>query len=153
MDSKFEILLHSRRVDEYLLQIVSKIHLRITKHDITKLEEPELTVFDVYSPKLKDTVYGSVEYKTYLNEMKVALRHHYQHNRHHPEHFDRGIDGMTLIDILEMFADWKAASERHEHGDFETSLLIQQDRFNMSDQLVDIFRNTADELGWINKSR
>lgn len=152
MDSKFETLLHSRRVDEYLLKIVAKLQLRITKHDVSKLEDPELAIFDEYSPKLKDTVYGSDEYKRYLNEMKVALRHHYRHNRHHPEHFDRGINGMTLIDIVEMFVDWKAASERHESGDFETSLLIQQDRFNMSDQLVDILRNTGIEMGWIQKS-
>lgn len=152
MDSKFETLLHSRRVDEYLLKIVAKLQSRITKHDVSKLEDPELAIFDEYSPKLKDTVYGSDEYKRYLNEMKVALRHHYKHNRHHPEHFDRGINGMTLIDIVEMFVDWKAASERHESGDFETSLLIQQDRFNMSDQLVDILRNTGIEMGWIQKS-
>jgi len=44
--------------------------------------------------------------------MKPALEHHYALYRHHPEHFQNGIDDMNLIDLVEMFADWKASSER-----------------------------------------
>lgn len=141
-------LKHSRRVDELLLQLVHKIQLRITKHDLSKMEDPEHTTFEMFSPRLKHSTYGSDEYKGFLAEMKEALDHHYAHNRHHPEHHEDGIDGMTLVDLAEMLADWKAATERHDDGDLERSLEIQRDRFNMSDQLVSILRNTAQEEGW-----
>ncbi len=142
-------LQHSRRVDELLLQMVSEIQGRITKHDLSKMEEPELAIFDVYSPKLKNSTYGSDEYKGFLAEMRVALEHHYANNRHHPEHFPNGVDGMTLVDLVEMLSDWKAATERHADGDLERSLEIQRERFGLTHQLVSILRNTAKEAGWL----
>lgn len=142
-------LQHSRRVDELLLQMVSEIQGRITKHDLSKMEEPELAIFDEYSPKLKNSTYGSDEYKGFLAEMQVALEHHYANNRHHPEHFTNGVDGMTLVDLVEMLSDWKAATERHADGDLERSLEIQRERFGLTHQLVSILRNTAREAGWL----
>jgi hypothetical protein len=56
---------------------------------------------------------------------------------------------MTLVDLIEMLADWKAATERHDDGDLARSLDIQRDRFGLSDQLADILRNTAHHFGWI----
>jgi hypothetical protein len=149
-DSTLATLQHSRRVDELLLEIVFDIQRRITKHDLSKMQQPELPIFDEYSPKLKTTTYGSDEYKGYLAQMQVALDHHYANNRHHPEHFELGVNGMTLVDVVEMLCDWKAATERHDDGDLQRSFDIQKDRFGLSDQLVDIFRNTAEEFGWLN---
>lgn len=148
-DSTLATLTHSRRVDELLLQLVGEIQGRVTKHDASKLSSEEKDVFDEFSPKLKDSTYGSDEYWEYLRAMKPALDHHYANNRHHPEHFENGVDGMTLVDLVEMLSDWKAATERHDTGDLEKSLEIQQKRFNLSDQLVSILRNTAVEAGWI----
>lgn len=148
-DSKLETLKHSRRVDELLLQMVSEIQLRVTKHDLSKMEDPELAIFDEFSPKLKTSTYGSDEYKGFLVEMSTGLEHHYAMNRHHPEHFENGVDGMTLVDLVEMLSDWKAATERHADGDLERSLEIQRERFHLSDQLVSILRNTALEAGWL----
>jgi hypothetical protein len=148
-DSTLATLQHSRRVDELLLEIVTDIQARITKHDLSKMQQPELPIFDEYSPKLKETTYGSQEYKTYLAEMQVALDHHYASNRHHPEHFENGVDGMTLVDVIEMLCDWKAATERHDDGDLQRSFALNQDRFGLTHQLVSILRNTAAEKGWI----
>lgn len=53
------------------------------------------------------------------------------------------LDGMDLYDIIEMFLDWKAASERHETGDINDSIEKNKQRFAISDQLTNIFRNTA----------
>jgi hypothetical protein len=148
-DSTLDTLRHSRRVDELLLQMVGSVQGRITRHDASKLEDPEKAIFDEYSPKLKTSTYGSDEYKGFLSEMKVALDHHYANNRHHPEHFENGVDGMTLVDLVEMLADWKAASERHADGDLTVSLGIQKTRFGLSDQLASILENTARDAGWI----
>jgi hypothetical protein len=148
-DSTLATLQHSRRVDELLLQMLASVQDRVTKHDLSKMEDPEKSIFDEYSPKLKNSTYGSDEYKGFLAEMKVALDHHYANNRHHPEHFPDGVAGMTLVDLVEMLADWKAATERHQDGDLTTSLEIQRDRFGLSDQLVSILENTAREAGWL----
>jgi hypothetical protein len=148
-DSRLANLQHSRRVDELLLEVIGAVQSRVTKHDLTKLEDPEKAIFDEYTPKLKDSTYGSDEYFGFLKEMQVALDHHYVNNRHHPEHFTHGVYDMTLIDIVEMLCDWKAATERHDDGDLEQSFVIQKDRFSMSSQLVAILHNTAKEFGWI----
>lgn len=148
-DSTVATLKHSRRVDVLLMELMWEIGLRVTQHDASKLEDPEKETFDTYSPLLRDCTYGSDEYKGYLAAMQPALVHHYANNRHHPEHFPNGINGMTLVDLVEMLADWKAATERHADGNLERSLQINKDRFGMSDQLVDILHNTAREAGWI----
>ena len=75
--------------------------------------------------------------------MKVALDNHYETNRHHPEHYKHGVDGMDLIDLVEMLCDWKAATERHADGNIDKSILINKDRFGISDQLVKILQNTV----------
>lgn len=150
-DSTLSTLQHSRRVDELMLQLIAGVQTRLHKHDESKMHDPEKAVFDEYTPKLKGATYGSEEYKRWLQEMQSALDHHYANNRHHPQFFENGVDGMTLVDLVEMLADWKAATERSDSGDLRRSLEINQDRFGMAPQLVSVLRNTAVELGWISE--
>jgi hypothetical protein len=117
-------------------------------HDFSKRESPEKETFDEVMPKLKALTYGSDEYRATLREMKAGIDHHYAHNSHHPEHWPLGVSDMSLLDIVEMFCDWKAASERHADGNFADSLEINKQRFAISDQLARIFENTREELGW-----
>lgn len=76
------------------------------------------------------------------------MQHHYTHNSHHPEHFANGVSGMSLLDVMEMFCDWKAASEQHKNGSIERSIHINRERFGFSEQLASILENTWRELGW-----
>jgi len=46
--------------------------------------------------------------------------------------------------VLEMFVDWLASSKRHADGNIRTSIEKNQDRFNMSPQLVALFQNTVE---------
>ncbi len=78
--------------------------------------------------------------------MKVALDHHYAQNRHHPEHYKNGIDDMTLVDLVEMLCDWKAATLKHNDGNILRSLEINSKRFNMSPQVYNILKNTVEQL-------
>lgn len=59
-----------------------------------------------------------------------------------------GLEGMTLIDLIEMLCDWKGASERHSTGDIRKSIEINQERFHYSDSMKTILLNTADAMGW-----
>jgi hypothetical protein len=148
-DSTLDTMRHSRRVDELLLQVVVALQGRVTRHDLSKMAPPEKAVFDRVTPLLKSSTYGSEEYKASLVDMGQGLAHHYGANRHHPEHYPTGISGMTLVDLIEMLADWKAATERHDDGSLARSLTIQQARFGISPQLMDILTNTAVMFGWL----
>lgn len=140
---KIETLKHIDKVGNFINDIAYELEMRAITHDDSKLKYPELEVFAEYTPKLKDSTYGSDEYKEYLIGMGKALEHHYQNNRHHPEHFENGIKDMDLIDIIEMLCDWKAATLRHDNGDIRRSIEINQERFGYSDELKQIFLNTV----------
>lgn len=146
-DSRPENVEHIRKVRTLLIRIGRELMRRADEHDRTKLQDPEKPIFDEYTSKLEESEYGSEEYETFLDEMDEALQHHYEEYRHHPEHFDDGIDEMHLLDLLEMVVDWTAATERHDDdGDIYDSIEQNQDRFEYDDQLKSIFENTAD---WI----
>lgn len=89
---------------------------------------------------LPDDVFGYEQLITYL-EQKQA------------EH-QSSVNGMNLFDLLEMFIDWAAACQRHADGDINRSIEINQTRFNLSPQLVEIFKNTVpwvkDEFSGLN---
>jgi hypothetical protein len=148
MDSvKAETLMHIRRVQALVGAAIRNLSARQDAHDTSKLESPEAETFEEYTAKLKGSTYGSDEYKRFLAEMKPALDHHYAHNSHHPEHWPDGIRGMSLLDLIEMLLDWKAATERHADGNILKSIEINQKRFGYSDDLKMVFLNTVRELG------
>ena len=142
-DSTKDSLLHIKRVNELLLEFTKDLITRAQVHDRSKLESPEKEAFDIYTPKLAGLTYGSAEYKEALAGLGPALRHHYENNSHHPEYYATGIGGMNLGDLVEMFFDWKAASERHEDGDIMRSIDINEKRFGLPKELAQIFKNTA----------
>lgn len=139
---------HINQVRKFMNEITTELYQRAIEHDKSKMEEPELSIFVEYTPKLASTTYGSDEYKEHLKGMQKGLKHHYEHNSHHPEHWDEGVNDMSLLDIVEMLADWKAATKRHNDGDMLKSLEINKQRFGISDQLYKILYNTIKELGW-----
>lgn len=164
---------HISQVREFMMIVVNQLIQRALVHDKSKLESPEVEIFTEYTPKLKNSTYGSEEYKSFLKGMGEALTHHYEHNSHHPEHYKKfvcngcfaeykgampnscavcgysqfqaepDITQMNLLDIVEMFCDWKAATMRHADGDIIKSVELNRERFKYSEDLEQIFRNTA----------
>lgn len=144
-ESKFKTLRHIETVRNFLNVFIRDLLERGELHDQSKLQEPEVNIFDEYTAKLRTCEYGSEEYKQFLTEMKPALDHHYAKNRHHPEHFN-SISEMNLVDLIEMFSDWYAASLRHNSGNIRKSIEFNKKRFNMSDDLYQILLNTVDHV-------
>lgn len=142
-DSSAETLKHIRRVNELLIDASCEILTRAKNHDQSKLEEPEKSTFDEVTPLLKDLTFGSEEYTQSTKKIKPALDHHYSVNSHHPQHYENGINGMNLFDIVEMFFDWMAAGERTKDGNIMNSILINSERFGISKQLKKILENTV----------
>lgn len=141
-----ETIKHKTNVLNYLLFAGKILNLKGRKHDNSKLRDPEQSIFVEYTPKLKNSTYGSDEYKQFLKEMKPALDHHYSHNSHHPEYYKNGIEDMNLFDIIEMFFDWMAASKRHDNGNIYKSIEINKTRFGYDDLFADILKNTVDYI-------
>ena len=169
---------HINNVMNCIFIVIQELLERAKTHDDSKLCSPELETFMKYTPKLATSTYGSDEYKQFLAEMKPALDHHYECNRHHPEHFKTwvcsmchqghrekpmrcakcgsyfpdadpeiilkpDVSQMNLVDIIEMLCDWKAATMRHNDGDILKSIEFNKKRFQISDQLTQIFLNTV----------
>lgn len=142
-ECQVETIRHIEKVRKYIRFFTDRLTTRGINHDRAKLESPEVELFAEYTPKLASVEYNSDEYKECLSGLKTALDHHYALYRHHPEHFPQGINDMNLIDIIEMLADWKAASERQHDGNLMKSIEINAQRFNIDGQLKRILLNTA----------
>ena len=144
--ARFQTMRHIETVRNYLNCCIRELLTRAEQHDQSKLESPEVEVYDTITARLRGLTYGSAEYYAILRAQQPAITHHYQSNRHHPEHFPAGYRDMTLIDLLEMLCDWKSATLRHADGDIRKSIAINQQRFGFSDELAQIFHNTVDWL-------
>jgi hypothetical protein len=148
-DSTKETFKHIKRVEQLIGKVIEELLERAEEHDAAKIINPkEKPLFDSHSSALKNLEYGSEEYKQSLKELEPALKHHYSVYRHHPEHFEKGIDDMNLIDVLEMLADWKASSERYKDGDIRKSLETNAKRFKIDPKIMKLLENTLDYLRW-----
>jgi Family of unknown function (DUF5662) len=150
-DSRPDTYAHIATVRGYINRAVVNLLRRGDDHDLSKLESPEREVFDEFTPKLKDSTYGSDEYKAFLRGMGEGLQHHYAHNSHHPEHHEGGFWDMTLLDMVEMLCDWKAATLRHADGDLLRSIEQNCERFGYGGAMARVLTRTAEELGLIDE--
>lgn len=141
-------LAHSRRVGVKMAEVICDLAGRSVRHDLSKTEPPEVAYFDIGQPRLNDPAYayGTPAYFASLEELKPGMDHHYEVNDHHPEHFPDGINGMNLMQLVELLADW---SDR-AGGNLRHSIIeINMKRFGITPQLAQILINTAVALGWI----
>lgn len=142
---KVDTFLHIRDVVKNLNVVIKDLLSRAEIHDDSKFESPELEIFSE-ATLLSDIEYGSKEYKENMQTIRPAIDHHFSKNRHHPQHWPNGIEDMTLTDLVEMLADWKAATKRNKNGNIVKSIEVNAQKFNISPQLRKILENTAREL-------
>jgi len=135
---------HINEVQRLIRLFATELLKRGEQHDQSKHSVHEAPIFEEFTERLKGLTYGSDEYKACLVAMKPALDHHYLVNRHHLEHFNEVLFGMNLLDLVEMFLDWYAATKRHADGNIYESIDKNFTRFCLSEQLKSILRNTAD---------
>lgn len=97
-------------------EVMHRLKFRMDYHDQSSLREDEL--------------------------QSEGMRLHYSRNSHHPEHHDRHVSRMCLLDLLEWLAAEKAA-----RGDaFRVSDLTTE--YRVTEQLASVLKNTADRMGW-----
>ncbi|WP_260845846.1 DUF5662 family protein [Paenibacillus sp. Y412MC10] len=137
---------HIANVQQYMQVFAEILINRSLIHDISKLAEPEKSILHQNTVEYKRLKIDSPEYEAHLKKVKVALDHHYEMNSHHPQHYKKGVAGMDLLDIVEMFCDWMVACREHGNGNMVHSILENKKRFNYTDELTQILINTADRF-------
>lgn len=147
-DCAEDIKKHIGKVKDLLQRVRSNLYMRGLAHDASKLQSPEKEAYDIMTPMLGSLEYGSQEYFNALEEFKPIIQHHHQNNSHHPEHYPSGINGMSLLDLIEMLADWKVASSQTKDGNMENSIEVGVKRFGIDEQLASILRATVKEMKW-----
>jgi hypothetical protein len=135
--------LHRERVAYYMERVIKSLVDRTRDHDLSKLQGDEAKGFADMLEILENNPYGSEPYMEALKS--PCIQKHYKANRHHPEHFEKGVSGMTLVDVIEMWCDWQAACERREDGDISKSVEFNAKRFGPC-SLWDILRNQAEGM-------
>lgn len=151
-DSTADTVAHIDKVRARIYEVTALLHKRAFHHDESKLIEPEKSGYDLLTNAMAGKVYGTDEYTTAMAEVmanpavEAAWKHHYTHNSHHPEYYENGIAGMSLLDVIEMLCDWKGASERNGPRAFSIAYSIT--RHKIDPQLATILENTVKELGW-----
>jgi len=135
-------LQHKALVLWYITQFCGQLMWRGITHDNSKFSKEEATLFASLRPKLASTDYGTPEYKKLLRQLGPALEHHYL-NRHHPEAHKNGVNGMNFLDLIEMWHDWRAATQKHSDVNIKISIDQNTGRFNLSEQLTDIMKNSV----------
>ena len=139
------ILRHTGLVMAYLTRFSNVLEHRAAIHDLSKFSDDEFNGFVKINQIAREHKYGSPEYRKAIRETNVVPLHYSRHP-HHPEHYQGGIDEMSLIDIIEMVADWKAASETYGQTSLKESLEIQKDRFRLRLEHLYLIELIIDEL-------
>lgn len=135
---------HKFMVAKFLAPIIRDLIKRSEEHDNSKFTEEEFPGLVAAMDDIRKYAYGTSEYNEMRKKHAKTYLAHYRKNRHHPEYHPNGIEGMDLVDLLEMLCDWKSASMRTENGgSIEGSIKIGAEKYNISPQLVKILENTA----------
>lgn len=112
-----KILKHIFSTRNFLRDFAKQIWERAEKHDQSWL--------------LSNEEYGRSE------EDPVWQKHHYKINSNHPEYHGNDINKMTLLDIIEMYADWVVEDSQGE------PILDKYKEYNIKNvNLEKIFENT-----------
>ena len=142
-DSYADTMIHKRNIEDVMLPLIEALQERMKNHDNSKLTYPEKEGYDKHIPELKKHKYGSPEYVKAREAMaKDCLDHHWEVNRHHPEHFPRMLKDMNLVDFFEYFCDCYASSLVSDTG-FDKGVEINAKKHELPDTMVEIFKNTV----------
>ena len=131
--NQYQTTIHKLWVAFYLIKLCVLLVWRALFHDLSKYSNKEAIPFSEVILENSKTTYGSKQYNECLCKLKPCLEHHYRLNSHHPQHYPNGFADMSMLDRLEMIADWLASVRRHKDGDINQSVEINQQRFNYTD--------------------
>lgn len=110
---------HKLWVFWYVIKICMALVKRGLKHDMSKCLPVEIGDYIQWTEATRGLEYGTPEY--WAVTVPFIGTTHFKLNSHHPEHYPNGVRDMSPLDIIEMLADWRAASRR-KGGDMQKSI-------------------------------
>lgn len=137
-----QCLAHKLWVAFYLAAFCVRLLWRALVHDLSKFGPLEFSLFARTTRGFR-AKFGGETYQRTIDSLGPALTHHYRCNRHHPEYWVAGVQNMSLVDLVEMLCDWKAAVRRQVDGDIVRSIAVNRVRYGLSDDLAGILLCTA----------
>ena len=138
------ILKHRQTVRERLLFLADELYKRAYHHDDSKLQLPEIKWL-IEMDKEPRYEYGTPGYFEKMKCWDKFFKHHYENNRHHPDHFANGIEGMNLADLCEYIVDIISYYEELHVNNALDTVNKQKERFGFDEQLTQILKNTLIE--------
>jgi Family of unknown function (DUF5662) len=142
------ILNHKINVLFYILKFCLALIKRGILHDNSKLTKEEFEYVYLLSTKGKNVKFGDKEYYDLVDSCKSAKNAHAKRNRHHPEFYSGNIYRMSPLDLVEMMADWQAATKRNK-GNIQNSLKINKKKYKIKKSLENsIIRDMREVKTW-----
>ncbi len=132
---------HIQGVQAWIRVVCNELMKRSVTHDESKLTDAEIhKSYEAYwDKKDKEIKWGTPEYYKHCEEFQDIIDLHRQGNRHHPEFHANGIKDMDLIDVVEMFCDWRASGD-----DIDFSIEHNAKKYGIENSILhEILKNTA----------
>jgi hypothetical protein len=139
---------HRGKVRDMLNLPIHNLLRRGAVHDLSRFDPEEKPIYDAVLPELRSATPGTPEHSAIQGRLAPALRHHYSVNSHHPEYYSNGVSGMTLLDMIEMLCDLKAATMRPGSRTLAHALELAIKKHKISQEVAGILRHTAVEFFW-----
>lgn len=142
-DSKQDTMEHKKQVSAIMQIVIDNLTKRMNDHDNSKLSSPEKEKYDECIPLIKQTVFGTPEYKDAVSKLGDALGHHYRNNDHHPEyHGEHGVIAMDLLQLIEMICDWRASAKRDNRDWIESFHYCCDEKYHIQEPLKRVLFTT-----------
>lgn len=135
------ILKHKESVHNRLSFLAAELKKRAEIHDNSKLCMPEVGYL-IDMDKEGKVDYGSEAYFEKMEKWDCFFKHHYKENTHHPDHYQLGINDMTIVDLCEYMIDVVSYFEDLHVADAINTIDAQQARFGLSEQVANVLKNT-----------
>ena len=136
-------LKHKSLVARFMLGFAAQLVWRALVHDNSKFGPAERRIYAEVVPGFKGLEYGTPAYRAHAKKLGPGFKAHCQANSHHPEHYPQGVRGMSLLDVVEMSCDWRAAAERGGTNPHR-SIEVSRERFGIDDQLNCVLHNSLE---------
>lgn len=106
-----------------LHSVTHALDQRADIHDASKMLDDEFAGFSRINAAARINKFGSPEYAEGMRREKPTIDLHFSRNTHHAEFYakhpealmnNRGAEGMTFLDVIEMVCDWWGAGKGYD---------------------------------------
>lgn len=116
-------LRHRMFVGQAITRVAQELEQRAIVHDASKMSDDEFAGFARIHAAARINKFGSPEYSESMARERATIDKHFARNTHHPEFYaehpdalvnNRGAEGMTFLDVIEMVCDWWGARKGYD---------------------------------------